>query len=78
MPRVHELCAEALARLGDADAVRSAWLRAQLVATSNPFGPDRVELGEDPDLNDPGGVLLADVLDTPNGSTPPISASGWC
>ena len=29
MARVHELCAEALARLGDADPIRSARLRAQ-------------------------------------------------
>jgi hypothetical protein len=56
--RVHELCAEALARLGDADPVRSARLRAQLVATSNPFGPDRVELSGDPDVEDPDASFL--------------------
>jgi hypothetical protein len=58
MARVHELCAEGLARLGDADPVRSARLRAQLVATSNPFGPDRVELSADPDVDDPEASFL--------------------
>ncbi len=37
--RVHELCVEALARLGESDPVRAARVRAQLVATVNPFGP---------------------------------------
>ena len=37
--RVHELCVEALARLGESDPVRTARVRAQLVATANPFGP---------------------------------------
>ncbi len=37
--RVHELCVDALARLGESDPVRTARVRAQLVATSNPFGP---------------------------------------
>ncbi len=36
--RVHELCVDALARLGDADPVRTARVRAQLVATTDPFG----------------------------------------
>ena len=39
MAHVHELCVEALAQLGDADLVRSARLRAQLVATSSRSAP---------------------------------------
>jgi DNA-binding CsgD family transcriptional regulator len=58
MARVHELCAEALTRLGGADPVRSARLRAQLVATSDPFGPDRVELSGDSDVDDPETSFL--------------------
>jgi hypothetical protein len=58
MARVHELCAEALARLGDADPIRSARLRAQLVATSDPFGPDRVELSGDSAVDDPETSFL--------------------
>jgi hypothetical protein len=58
MARVHELCAEALLRLGDADPIRSARLRAQLVATSDPFGPDRVELSGDSDVDDPEASFL--------------------
>jgi hypothetical protein len=43
--RVHALCIEALARLGDSDPVREARVRAQLVATSNPFVLDQDHLG---------------------------------
>lgn len=41
MARVHDLCGEALAALGDGDPVRVARLRAHLVATSDPFAPDQ-------------------------------------
>jgi hypothetical protein len=43
--RVHALCIEALARLGDSDPVREARVRAQLVAMSNPFVLDQEHLG---------------------------------
>jgi DNA-binding CsgD family transcriptional regulator len=43
--RVHALCVEALALLGDSDPVREARVRAQLVATSSPFVLDQEHLG---------------------------------
>ncbi|SDT33307.1 regulatory protein, luxR family [Friedmanniella luteola] len=53
--RVHALAAEALARLGGRDPVRSARLRAQLVATADPF------LREDPDADGDDGAPGADA-----------------
>ena len=50
--RVHALCIEALARLGDADPVREARLRAQLVATSNPFVLEQERLDADTEVDD--------------------------
>ena len=57
MARVHELCVEALARLGDADRFvrlgcgRSWW-------PPHPFGPDRIELSGDPAVDDPETSFL--------------------
>jgi DNA-binding CsgD family transcriptional regulator len=57
--RVHELCVEALARLGDADPVRTARVRAQLVATTNPFGPaDPLDLDLPPESDDAESAFL--------------------
>lgn len=55
--RVHELCVEALARLGERDPVRTARVRAQLVATSNPFGPPE-PLDLPPESDDPEAAFL--------------------
>ena len=55
--RVHELCADALARLGDDDPVRTARVRAQLVATNNPFGPPE-PLDLPPASDDPEAAFL--------------------
>jgi DNA-binding CsgD family transcriptional regulator len=55
--RVHELCVEALARLGDVDPVRTARVRAQLVATSNPWGPSE-PLDLPPETDDPEAAFL--------------------
>ena len=55
--RVHELCVEALARLGESDPVRTARVRAQLVATSNPFGPPE-PLDLPPESDDPEAAFL--------------------
>ena len=55
--RVHALCTEALARLGEDDVVRTARVRAQLVATSNPFGPpEPLDLPDESD--DPEAAFL--------------------
>ena len=56
--RVHALCVEALARLGDADPVREARVRAQLVATSNPFVLDQERLGADSEVDDAEASFL--------------------
>jgi DNA-binding CsgD family transcriptional regulator len=48
--RVNAMCAEALVRLGDTDPVRTARVRAQLVATMSPSTNHQIRL----DLNDPG------------------------
>ena len=55
--RVHELCVEALARLGESDPVRTARVRAQLVATANPFGPPE-PLVLPPESDDPEATFL--------------------
>jgi DNA-binding CsgD family transcriptional regulator len=55
--RVHALCTEALARLGEDDVVRTARVRAQLVATSNPFGPPE-PLDLPPESDDPEAAFL--------------------
>jgi DNA-binding CsgD family transcriptional regulator len=55
--RVHALCTDALARLGDDDPVRTARVRAQLVATSNPFGPPEA-LDLPPESDDPEAAFL--------------------
>ncbi len=55
--RVHELCVEALAMLGEADPIRTARVRAQLVATSNPFGPPE-PLDLPPESDDPEAAFL--------------------
>lgn len=55
--RVHELCVEALARLGESDPVRTARVRAQLVATANPFGPPE-PLVLPPGSDDPEATFL--------------------
>ncbi len=55
--RVHELCVEALARLGESDPVRTARVRAQLVATSDPFGPPE-PLDLPPESDDPEAAFL--------------------
>ncbi len=55
--RVHELCVVALAELGEADPVRRARVRAQLVATSNPFGPPE-PLDLPPPTDDPEAAFL--------------------
>jgi DNA-binding CsgD family transcriptional regulator len=55
--RVHELCVEALALLGDGDPVRTARVRAQLVATSSPFGPPE-PLDLPPASDDPEAAFL--------------------
>lgn len=54
--RVHALCANALAALTD-DPVRTARVRAQLVATSNPFGPPE-PLDLPPESDDPEAAFL--------------------
>jgi DNA-binding CsgD family transcriptional regulator len=55
--RVHELCVDALALLGESDPVRTARVRAQLVATSNPFGaPEPLDLP--PESDDPEAAFL--------------------
>ena len=56
--RVHALCIEALARLGDADPVREARLRAQLVATSNPFVLEQERLDADAEIDDAEASFL--------------------
>ena len=56
--RVHALCIEALARLGDSDPVREARVRAQLVATSNPFVLDQERLGTDSEVDDAEASFL--------------------
>jgi DNA-binding CsgD family transcriptional regulator len=56
--RVHALCIEALARLGDSDPVREARVRAQLVATSNPFVLDQEHLGAVPEVDDAEASFL--------------------
>ena len=56
--RVHALCVEALARLGDSDPVRHARVRAQLVATSNPFVFDQEHLGADSEVDDAEASFL--------------------
>ena len=56
--RVHALCIEALARLGDADPVREARVRAQLVATSNPFVLEQERLGADSEVDDAEASFL--------------------
>ena len=55
--RVHELCVDALARLGESDPVRTARVRAQLVATSDPFGPPE-PLDLPPESDDPEAAFL--------------------
>jgi DNA-binding CsgD family transcriptional regulator len=55
--RVHALCTEALAGLGDGDPVRTARVRAQLIATSNPFGPPE-PLDLPPESDDPEAAFL--------------------
>ena len=55
--RVRELCVDALARLGESDPVRTARVRAQLVATSNPFGPPE-PLDLPPESKDPEAAFL--------------------
>ena len=55
--RVHELCVEALAGLGESDPVRTARVRAQLVATSDPFGPPE-PLDLPPESDDPEAAFL--------------------
>ena len=55
--RVHELCVEALASLGEADPVRTARVRAQLVATADPFGPPE-PLDLPPESDDPEASFL--------------------
>ena len=54
---MHELCVDALARLGEDDPVRTARVRAQLVATSNPFGPPE-PLDLPPESDDPEAAFL--------------------
>jgi DNA-binding CsgD family transcriptional regulator len=56
--RVHALCIEALARLGDSDPVRKARVRAQLVATSNPFILDQEHLGVVSEIDDAEASFL--------------------
>ena len=56
--RVHALCVEALARLGDSDPVRSARVRAQLVATASPFLLEGERLDADGDVDDPEATFL--------------------
>jgi DNA-binding CsgD family transcriptional regulator len=56
--RVHALCIEALARLGDSDPVREARVRAQLVATSNPFILDQDHLGVTSEIDDAEASFL--------------------
>jgi len=56
--RVHALCIEALARLGDADPVREARVRAQLVATSNPFVLEQERLGAESEVDDAEASFL--------------------
>ncbi len=55
--RVHELCVDALARLGESDPVRTARVRAQLVATSDPFGPPE-PFDLPPESDDPEATFL--------------------
>ncbi len=55
--RVHELCVDALSRLGEGDPVLMARVRAQLVATSNPFGPPE-PLDLPPESDDPEAAFL--------------------
>lgn len=55
--RVHALCTDALAALGDDDPLRTARVRAQLIATSNPFGPpEPLELP--PESDEPEAAFL--------------------
>ncbi len=54
---MHELCVDALARLGESDPVRTARVRAQLVATSDPFGPPE-PLDLPPESDDPEAAFL--------------------
>jgi hypothetical protein len=56
--RVHALCIEALARLGDTDPVREARVRAQLVATSNAFVLDQEHLGALSEIDDAEATFL--------------------
>jgi len=55
--RVHALCTEALARLGDSDPVRSARVRAQLVLTTDPFHVSE-PLDLPPESGDPESSFL--------------------
>ena len=55
--RVHALCTEALARLGDTDPVRSARVRAQLVSTTDPFQVSE-PLDLPPEHDDPETAFL--------------------
>ena len=54
---MHELCVDALARLGESDPVRTARVRAQLVATADPFGPPE-PLVLPPESDDPEAAFL--------------------
>ncbi len=54
---MHELCVDALARLGDSDPLRTARVRAQLIATSDPFGPPE-PLDLPPPSDDPEAAFL--------------------
>jgi DNA-binding CsgD family transcriptional regulator len=56
--RVHALCIEALARLGDTDPVREARVRAQLVATSSAFVLDQEHLGALSEIDDAEATFL--------------------
>jgi hypothetical protein len=56
--RVHALCIEALARLGDTDPVREARVHAQLVATSNAFVLDQEHLGALSEIDDAEATFL--------------------
>ena len=55
--RVHALCTDALAGLGDDNPVPIARVRAQLIANSNPFGPPE-PLDLPPESDDPEASFL--------------------
>jgi hypothetical protein len=74
--RVHELCIEALARLGDVDPVRTARVRAQLVATTDPFGPSE-PLDLPPESDDPEATFLRLRPGMQRGSPSITCPSGW-